>query len=293
MFKSHSSLKKMTPVILTSLLLLCAATGLSGCSSANVSTGGRDTPTGTNILRVGVRSDISGFGFLNEETGKYYGLEIDIANELADRLGYLSTSFRTVTPDTRKNMLMNGKVDCVIACYSISDTRLENFDFSPPYYEDASVIMVEDSALFSDNVANLEGHTFGTLAGSNTASQLSIKLAEIGFSSGEVVSANEDNTDVWFDTYHLVQLPTYYELSEALESGEIDAMCADGSIIQMYEEDGRSVLSNLEIETQDYGVATQKDSALSEPVSETIQEMLDDGTIASLIDKWGFSEGDA
>ena len=37
---------------------------------------------------------------------------------------------------------------------------------------------------------------------------------------------------------------------------------------------------------QEYGVATQKDSALSQPVAEAIQGMLDDGTIAELTDKW-------
>lgn len=33
-------------------------------------------------LVVGVRDDIVNFGFLNETTGKYYGLEIDLAKEL-------------------------------------------------------------------------------------------------------------------------------------------------------------------------------------------------------------------
>ena len=40
------------------------------------------------------------------------------------------------------------------------------------------------------------------------------------------------------------------------------------------------------IDTQEYGVATQKGSALSKPVSDAIQGMLDDGTVAALTDKW-------
>ena len=38
----------------------------------------------------------------------------------------------TVTPDTRKDMLLNGEVDVVIATYSIAESREENFDFSAP-----------------------------------------------------------------------------------------------------------------------------------------------------------------
>lgn len=48
----------------------------------------------------------------------------------------------------------------------------------------------------------------------------------------------------------------------------------------------RNILPNFSIQEQDYGVATQKDSALSQPVVDTIQAMLDDGTIANLVDKW-------
>ncbi len=33
-------------------------------------------------------------------------------------------------------------------------------------------------------------------------------------------------------------------------------------------------------------MATQKGSALSQPVADAIQAMLDDGTIAGMIDKW-------
>ena len=112
--------------------------GLSGCTAA-------DSQQEGDTLRVGVRSDIVNFGYLNERTGKYYGLEIDIAEEMARRMGYADVEFVTVTPDTRKDMLMNGEVDCLAACYSISDTRLENFDFSPAYYTDDAVIMVENS----------------------------------------------------------------------------------------------------------------------------------------------------
>ena len=131
--------------------------GLSGCTAA-------DSQQEGDTLRVGVRSDIVNFGYLNERTGKYYGLEIDIAEEMARRMGYADVEFVTVTPDTRKDMLMNGEVDCLAACYSISDTRLENFDFSPAYYTDDAVIMVENSSRITD-IVELAECTFGAMSG--------------------------------------------------------------------------------------------------------------------------------
>ncbi|HIZ46401.1 MAG TPA: transporter substrate-binding domain-containing protein [Candidatus Olsenella pullistercoris] len=253
----------------------CAGALLSGCEGA----------TGGGTLRAGVRSDVTGFGYLNERTGNYYGLEIDLVVELAERLGRTSVEFVTVTPDDRKEMLLGGEIDLICACYSIADSRLENFDFSPAYYEDEVVAVVQNSSMI-ESLDDMRGLTFGTMSGANAAPLLSVKLYEEGFSDGEVRSANEDNSDVRFDTWHLLQFPSYQELSDALETGEVDAMVLDGAIARTYMDDKRSVLDGFVVAEQSYGIATQKDSELSAPVAEAVQAMLDDGTVAALQDKW-------
>ena len=215
---------------------------------------------------------------------RYYGLEIDIAEEMAARMGYGSVEFVTVTPDTRKDMLVNGEVDCMVACYSIAESREKNFDFSPSYYTDASIVMVEKSSLVS-SIDDLKGLTFGTMAGTNTAPQLALKLTESGFTSGEALEQTEDHSMTRFDNFRLVQMASYQDLSRALEEGSIDAACMDGAIAHTYLNADRSMLDYV-IDTQEYGVATQKGSALSKPVSDAIQGMLDDGTVAALTDKW-------
>ena len=62
--------------LLTAVLLSCAL-ALAGCTGG--AGGDKAGASGEGTLRVGVRSDVVGFGYLNENTGKYYGLEIDIA----------------------------------------------------------------------------------------------------------------------------------------------------------------------------------------------------------------------
>ncbi len=267
---------------------IAALVGLAGCTDAGGSAGSTGTASSaasSDTFRVGVRADIVGFGYLNEKAGKYYGLEIDIANELASRLGYKNVEFTTVLPDNRKELLLEGEVDALVACYSIADARLENFDFSPAYYDDKVIAVVQNSSLFG-TIDDLKGCTFGTMSGANAAPLLNIKLYEIGFSDGEVRSANEDNSDVQFDHWRLVQYPSYQELSDALEEGEIDAMVLDGAIAQTYMNNERHILDDFVVEEQSFGVATQKDSELSPKVADAIQGMLDDGTIDTLIDKW-------
>lgn len=270
-----SRAKRAFGAIAAVALAVAVALGMAGCGETG-------TAQGSGTLKVGVRSDIVNFSLLNEQTGKYYGLEVDIAQELASRLGYADVEFSTVTPDDRKDKLLSGEVDCLVACYSIADSRLENFDFSPAYYTDATSIMVENSSLITD-VTQLEGGTFGIMSGSNAGPLLAIKLNEMGIIGDNIISNTDEGTQ--YEGVYVKKYPSYADLSQALEEGEVDAAVMDGSIAGTYIDDDRSLL-DVNISDQLYGVATQKDSDLSPRIAEAVQAMLDDGTIAALIEKW-------
>ncbi len=139
---------------------LFGAGALAGCDEGIVVPGGKGT------IRAGVRADVMNFGYLNESTGNYYGLEIDLVNRLAERLGYGDVEFVTVLPENRKEMLLDGEIDLICGCYSIADSRLENFDFSPAYYDDKVVAVVQNSSM-TETIDDLKGRSFGTMAGSN------------------------------------------------------------------------------------------------------------------------------
>lgn len=247
-------------------LLLAVSAMLAGCAAAS-------SKSGSGTLKVGVRDDIMGFGYLNPTTEEYYGLEIDLARELAGDLGYADVEFVTVTPDNRKDMLLDGSVDCLIATYSIEESRLKNFDFSPAYYSDHTSIMVEKSSLI-EGIDGLVGKKTGVLEGANTAPKLSSKMLELGLI-----------TETDFKGSSLEYRSTYNDLSTALEEGAVDAVCMDGGVARAYMQDDRVILEDV-VGVENYGVATVKDSALSAPVAAAVQGMLDDGTIAALIDKW-------
>ncbi len=272
---SQRRIKATISMLLVALLAVFSIVSLSAC-------GNTATPTGNNTLKVGVRSDIVNFGYLNEQTGKYYGLEIDIANEMANRLGYSDVELVTVTPDDRKEKLLNGEVNCLIACYSVSESREENFDFSPTYYTDATSVMVENSSGITD-IAQLQNGTFGIMSGSNAGPLLAIKLNELGIIGDEIISNTDEATQ--YQGAYVKKYASYADLSQALEVGEVDAAVMDGSFTDTFINEERSLL-DISIADQEYAVATQKGSALTQPVADAIQAMLDDGTIATLVDKW-------
>ncbi len=260
---------------ITLLILLCICCAVAaGCGINNGKKG---------TITIGVRDDIMNFSYLNKKAGKYYGLEIDLAKDMAERIGYDDVEFVTVQPDTRKEMLLDGKVDCVIATYSITDTRTENFDFSEPYYKDTTKIMVENSSLIT-KANDLKNKKIGILNGSNAGPLLAIKLNELGIIGDKVISNSDTMTEYQGAT--AIKSNSYKDLSDMLEVGSIDAMCLDSCIAGTYmDKDSRSFLDTI-ISEQEYGVATRKDSDLSKSVDKVIKEMLQDGTMEELIDKW-------
>lgn len=74
-------------------------------------------------LRVGVKSDVPGFGYQDVLTEEYSGLEIDLAYKIAETLGVDKVEFTAVTAATRGQLLDSGDIDMVIATFTINDER--------------------------------------------------------------------------------------------------------------------------------------------------------------------------
>lgn len=247
------------------VLLLCALMLLGGCATVS----GRQESKGP--LRVGLRPDILDFSYRNEKTGRYYGLEIDLARELARRLGCEDIEVVPVTSQTREDVLVSGEADCVIACFSVTEERKKRLDFSTPYYTDSLRVMVENSSMIR-TVRGLRGCTIAVLRTANAQALATLAFEETGLFTGEYA-------------VRFAPMDTYDEMSSALESGLVDAMCMDGSIAWGYYEDDRSYV-DMKIGAEPYAVATMKGSALSAPIDEAVCALLDEGFMDELVEKW-------
>lgn len=236
-----------------------------------------------DTFRVGVKQDVYGFGYLDETTGTYTGMEIELGALLAEALGYDDVEYTTVTAATRGQMLDNDELDCVIATFTIKEERKLSWDFSTPYYTDAVTVLVETADGITD-LAGLVGKTVGVSSGSTSAKALAIAMADAGVIEAfdvETFDASTFNGGVTFK-----QFDDYPAISIALSAGDVDAFCVDKSILANYKTSDRSFIADS-FSPQDYGVATKKGSELSQKVEEKILTWLEDGTIAGLIEEWG------
>ena len=234
-------------------------------------------------FRVGVKQDVYGFGYYDEATGEFSGMEIDLGEKLAEALGYDEVEYTAVTAATRGQMLDNDELDCVIATFTIKPERKESWDFSTPYYVDAVTVLVEDESGITD-LAGLKDKTVGVSSGSTSAKALAKAMAEAG-----VIDAFDEDT---FDAatfsggVSFKIFDDYPAISMALDAGDVDAFCVDKSILANYKTDGRSFIADS-FSPQEYGVATKKGAELSAKVEELITGWLADGTVDGMIAERG------
>lgn len=290
--KSH---KKYVGLLLSALMLVSlVACGNKTSNSSTTSTNASSTSSGTEaknspdvqaiidrgVLRVGVKNAVIGFGYQDPLTKEYSGLEISLAEKIAEKLG-VDVEYTAVTAATRTELLDSGDIDCVLATFTITEDRKKNWDFSTPYYTDYVTVLVEDSSGIK-SLADLTNKKVGVSSGSTSAKALVIAMVEGGLISKD--SFNEEAFDpaIWTTGVSFQQFDDYPTISTALSAKEIDAFCVDKSILAVYHTEGRSYIEE-KFAPQNYGVATKKGSGFSPFVEELITAWLADGTIDSLI----------
>ncbi|MEC4273345.1 transporter substrate-binding domain-containing protein [Adlercreutzia sp. R25] len=258
------SLTRRTFVRLAGAAAACAALGGAGFSLSGCA------PQG-DVLRIGTKIDVPGFGFQNPETGSVEGLEVDVARELAARLKGDPNALETVGVNvtTRGAMIDNGTLDATLATFTITDVRKKTYDFSRPYYIDHIGVLVKKDSGITD-FAGLDGKTVGVALSATTKDKLGEAAKEIGI------------------TLKFAEYATYPEIKIALVAGRVDAFSVDSSILLGYQDDTTYLLPT-QFAPQEYGVATKKGGAYSKPIDDAIAAMDADGTLRSLKERWGLS----
>jgi putative glutamine transport system substrate-binding protein len=289
------SIKKITCLLLSVLMVVSlAACGDTASNSSTTPTPASSNPTGTEtkyspdvqaivdrgVLRVGVKNAVIGFGYQDPLTKEYSGLEISLAEKIAEKLG-VDVEYTAVTAATRTELLDSGDIDCVLATFTITEERKKNWDFSTPYYTDYVTVLVENSSGIK-SLKDLVGKKVGVSSGSTSAKALVKAMIENGVISGDGFSDDTFDPATWTTGVSFQQFDDYPTISTALSAKEVDAFCVDKSILAVYHTEGRSYIEE-KFAPQNYGVATKKGSGFSPFVEELITGWLADGTIDSLI----------
>ncbi len=159
---------------------------------------------GTLIL--GLDDSFPPMGF-RDEAGDIVGFDIDLATEVAERLG-VELVLQPIDWDAKEMELSSGKIDCIWNGMTVNDERIATMFFTKPYIANEQVVIVPgDSGIAT--FADLTGKTVGLQKGSSSLDALN-KNEELASSLAEIVEYT-DNVTAFLD----------------LKAGRIDAFVVD------------------------------------------------------------------
>ncbi|MDE6752946.1 MAG: transporter substrate-binding domain-containing protein [Eubacterium sp.] len=254
-------MKKFTKVIAVVLALTFIVAAFAACSGGN---------SEKAKLTLATSADFPPYEFVGDD-GAYVGIDIEIAQAIADKLDR-ELVVENMDFDSIVGAVSTGKTDMGMAGLTDTPERRESVDFSSSYAKGIQAVIVkEDSAIKTVDDLYADGVTYKVGAQISTT-------GDIYF--GDDI-ANGDTTCT------LEEYQTGADAVAALVTGKIDAVIIDNEPAKSFvaANSGLKIL-DTEYANEDYAIAFPKNSALVEDVNKVLEELIADGTVQKIVDKY-------
>ncbi len=205
------------------------------------------------------------------EGGEIVGIDAEIAGAIAAKLG-LELQIDDMEFDSIIEAVKGGKADIGLAGMTVTDERKEAVDFTASYATGVQVVIVtEDSAITSVDDLFAEGANTTIGVQRNTTGDL--------YTTWDIEDEGLGKVDRYSKGADAVQ---------ALKTGKVDCVVIDNepakAIVNAIE--GLKIL-DTEYAVEDYAGAMSKDNtALYEAVNAALEELIADGTVKGIVDKY-------
>jgi polar amino acid transport system substrate-binding protein len=233
------------------------------------------------VLRVSTDPAYPPASSLNEQTGKYEGFDIDVATEIANRLG-VDVAWETPQWDVITAGSWNGRWDTTVGSMTPTNDRQEVLYFTQPYnYTPAVVVVLADDESVTDLTTDLDGKKVGVCSGCTYEQFLNKELDIKGYEFDFVV-----------DDAEVSGYDTDTTALQDLANGRLDAVITAATIAQGYIDAGNPVkIVGDPIFYEPLSVGFDKSS---DPSSESLFEVVDgivadmhaDGTLSAMAEEW-------
>ena len=283
--------------VIAFMVLLGAACGGGGETTAGSAGGDGDTGTsgkeGNDLLQV-----VKDRGTLIASTdpayppqssrnpqGEFEGFDIDVTNEIAERLGLDGVEWVTPAFDAITSGNWSGRWDLSVGSVTITKERQQVLHFTEPYYfTPASIAVHQENSDIQDLETDLDGKRIGVCVACSYEIYLKGKSPVVGEAPEFVVDDPQIKT---YDT------DTTAIQDLAIGDGvRLDAVMSALPTLEQSIEDGTPIkVVGDPLFYEPLGVAVDKNSpedpqAFFEEVDRIIQEMHSDGTLSELSKKW-------
>jgi glutamate transport system substrate-binding protein len=254
------------------IALAVTASALTACGSSSDTVA--DKAKNDKKLVIGIKTDQPGLGLQTPQG--YSGFDVDVANYVAKKLGADKVEFKKTTSDIREQSIVQGDVDMVIATYSISDDRKKKVSFAGPYLVTGQDILVKAGNTAITGEDSLKDKTTCASSGSNSPARLAEKFG-----------GTKDVANDW-GKKHLKLLNGYGACLPLLESGDVDAVSTDATILAGFaaQSPGKFKIVGKPFSTEKYGIGLKLDDKKSrDAINDALDAMFKDGSWKAAIQK--------
>jgi ABC-type amino acid transport substrate-binding protein len=266
--------QKKTPwmiigVVVVIVIALVAVVVLGGFLNSNTETDVLKKVQARGQLIVGTQVPYEPFEFQNLTTGKYEGIDMEIAQKVADALN-VTLVIQKSDFDPLFASVQTGKIDMAISSITITADREKTVNFTEPYYMANQAVLVKDTSTITD--INGLNHT-AVIAQLGTTGSLWAKTNLVDSGRGATLT---DTTDVG-------------AAATSVQNGQKDAFIVDTPVAYGYANTASNHMKvAFVIQTnENYGICIQKGQEnFRNAVDKVISDMKADGSLQALLHKY-------
>ena len=205
---------------------------------------------------------------MTADDGSFEGIDVEVATAIAEKLG-LELVVDDMDFDAALIAAQNGKSDMVMAGVTVNEERQAVMDFSDSYATGVQVVIVpEGSDITLDNLGDQQ---IGTQRGT----------------TGYIYCSGDYGED------HVISYDNGITAVQALQNGQVDCVVIDSAPAQaLVDANPGLTILDTEYVTENYAIGFPKGSDLLPAVNAALAELIEDGTVQSIVDKYISAEAE-
>ena len=270
--------KRVLAALLVSAMVVATVVGCGSKSSSDESSkketteasDKKDSDETVTVVTAGTGEPYS----LLADDGTWTGIDAEMWDEIEKRTGW-KVELKQAAFDALWGELDTERADVAANCFAVKAERTDKYNATIPYYGDAQCIIVNDDSSYK-TVDDLKGQVVGCTNGQAAQTIIEDLAKEKGFE----VKLYEDSA-VGMNDLKLGRIAAY-----ANTTTNVNAFTHNNEDANFRFFDENLMANNVAY----FLPKTERGDKLTEELNDVIQEMLDDGTVAKITEKWMYSD---